>query len=546
VSFSTQHERLGAFPPETRGESMAGCAVLIAMFALLVWPRRLDLPRAMPLLFVPVAAFAYGLTAQAPGALVQPLVVILLAGAAGLAAACFPEELRTRSALPTVLACAGAAVALYAVYQALGGLDYLVERIEAGEPVADRQAVLERARGGRAFALFETPASLGGYLVIVLPVTVTSALARAGAMRWLLVALAAVQVAGLLTATSATALAAILLAVLLAALRRSGSLRHLAVGSSLLFIVLVAVVLMRGGELTTLNDPNSPWRLRAGNFRIAAEMVADRPWVGVGPGGFGEVYPSYRRPGDNESQHVHNLPLELSAELGLPVGLLTTALFYYLFLGPLLRRRTEAPPWWRGLEVGLAAFALQNLADFTGLLPSLLWTAAILRGWISRGEAAASPSAPRWLFGATAATSLVAVALAASSGLAANAHAAARQFAVEGEDAEAERLARRAVRLAPWDVDSRLLHVQASLVASERDGSSLETALLRLDRTIRLSPVRPVARYLRSEVRRDLGDTPGAYADAYEAARLYPMKTLYAEHRDRLVSAVPRRSGPSP
>ena len=100
--------------------------------------------------------------------------------------------------------------------------------------------------------------------------------------------------------------------------------------------------------------------------------------LGVGPGAFAEVYPSVLRPGGNEVRHAHDLPLELTAELGIPLGLLATAAFGLAFLGPLLRR-TRPGGWRLGVAVGLAAFAIQNLGDFTAFFPSLLWLAALLR-----------------------------------------------------------------------------------------------------------------------------------------------------------------------
>ena len=121
-------------------------------------------------------------------------------------------------------------------------------------------------------------------------------------------------------------------------------------------------------------------------------MIADHPWIGVGIGGFGEVYPQYRRATDNETQHVHDLPLELCAELGLPAGMLISALFFYVFLSPLFRRHEGTPPWARGAAVGLAALAIQNLVDFTILLPSLLWVAAIIRGLLVHPSAAQARS----------------------------------------------------------------------------------------------------------------------------------------------------------
>ncbi len=536
---------IGLVPPEVSGEALVAGALLIALFALSVG-RGLDLSRGALLILIPLAAFPYMLSAVAPGAVVQPLTIAFIAVLAGLAASCLPRDLRSRPTLPIVVSCVATAVALYGVQQVLGGLDALVESLQGEMRIPDQEVILARARGGRAFALFPTPAALGGYLALILPITASEALARRGRARWLMLGLAGVQALGLLVAASATATAALLLALLFALVGRAASMRRVAFAAAAVLLILVAVVVQRGAEMTEFAGSNSPWRLRAGNFRIATEMIADRPWVGVGPGGFGEAYPSYRRPGDNESRHVHNLPLEIVAELGLPVGLLVSATFLFLFLGPLLRRTREAPPWWRGLEVGLAAFALHNLADFTAFLPSLLWSAAILRGWISRREAPPACESRSWMVVALLIGTTIATAAAVAGGLAANARAASRQAVVDGDPERAALLAQRAVRLAPWEVDGWLLYAQADLAWRGGTPGRLELARERLDRAVELSPIRPAARALRARVRAALEDAPGAYADAVVAARLYPMRHEYRELRDELARRLPRPPEPEP
>jgi tetratricopeptide (TPR) repeat protein len=251
------------------------------------------------------------------------------------------------------------------------------------------------------------------------------------------------------------------------------------------------------------------------------------------------VFPQYRRAGDNESRHVHNLPLELVADLGTVPGLAGAVLFFVAFLGPLRRTGREAPSWHRGLSVGLAAFALHNLADFTAFLPSLLWTAAIGRGLLSRArvDPGRQPSRASALL-LLALVWLAAAALVAT-GLSANALHRARTAALAGEHDIALATGKQAATLAPWDPDAHLLEAQAWL-ASADPGEALRPAGLAVERAIRLSPVRPAARAVRARVRLASGDLPGAYADLFEAARLYPMNEDYLRQRDALAAQLPR------
>ena len=519
------------FPPETRGECQAGAAALLALAGLLLAPRALTtlgLTTTLGLLlFVPLTVVA-----EARGAVPEAWATLLLAVSAGTCATAIPAG-RDR-ALVLTLASIGVVVGAWGVVQSVYGLAELAERVEAGLRVADESKVLARARSGRAFAGFETPAGLGGCLALTLPVTLGAALDRAGIVRRLLVVAASVQACGLVATRSATAVGGLVLALALCALcdRRSRKLAGvaLALAAALLAIVVVA----RAAEVTDPSGPDSAWRLRAGNARIALEVIADHPWTGVGPGGYGEAYPRYRRPGDNESQHAHDVPLELCAEWGVLLGLLGTIALFGAFLGPVLRRSAEdagtrRDDWWRrGAAIGLAALALQNLADFTLLLPSLLWTAAIVRGRLAArvedgGDAAGGLTLLR--LGAATATVLAAC-VAALSGLAWNERFEARQSIASGEIESATERAGRATRLAPWDPDGWLLLGQAALSSHPPDR---ELAGRAAERAVGLAPTRPAARALRSRVRLLEDDLPGALADATEAARLYPMSPLYAK-----------------
>jgi O-antigen ligase len=354
----------------------------------------------------------------------------------------------------------------------------------------------------------------------------------------------------MLATLSVTAVGALVGAVLLAAAARPRRWRPTAVAGVVGLLVVLAVVGLRRDEILDRSRSDSPWRLRAGNFRVATEVIADHPWIGVGPGGFGEVFPQYRRQGDNETRHVHDLPLEMMAELGVVPGALAGALFLGLFLGPVLRRDHESAPWVRGAHIGLAAFAIQNLADFTAFFPSILWTAALLRGVTVDPDSTSGARLHegwRWTRGIVLAASLVATTLAALAGLSWEARYHARRAAASGDHAEATSLARRSSRLAPWNVDAQSMLAQALLeTAGNAPGNTarLQEALRRSSRAVALSPVRASTREVRARTRLALGDTPGAWADLVRAARLYPLREEYVQMRDEIGLHLPRRPDP--
>lgn len=528
---------LGILPPETHGESLAGCALLIVLFAALPGLRPSPAGRAA-VGIAAVAALLLARSAVAPGPAVEPLASWILALSLAVAAWESGPVLRSDPGVPWTLALLGGVTGGRAVYEKLWGLAHLARQVEASPELPDHALVLARLREGRAYGAFATPAALGGFLAMAAAVTCGFAVSRRGRARIVLLALAAIEVAGIAATASATAAGALAVAAGLALLGSRARRRGAIAAVSITVLLLGAVVALRGSRLLTLADAESPWRQRAGNFRIALEVASDHPWLGVGPGGFGEIFPSYRREGDNESRHVHDLPLEAAAELGVPLGILLTGVFLFVFLRPVLARAAPGEEGWhRGAAVALAAFAVQSFFDFTSFLPSLLWTACLLRGALRASDEAPEPVAEQergMRFAALAATSLAA-GIAVLSGLAANAKLDARNLVAEGDTLRSSERAERAVHLAPWDVDARMFRAEQTFELAgdlRSEPSLIARATSDVDRAVLLSPVRPSARELRSRIRLTTGDLPGGYADLVEAARLYPLRTEYAQRRD--------------
>jgi hypothetical protein len=275
-----------------------------------------------------------------------------------------------------------------------------------------------------------------------------------------------------------------------------------------------------------------PDAIRDGGVRAALEIARDHPLAGVGPGGFAEAFPQYRHAGD--------LPAELVAEWGVPVGLALSALFFWLFVGPAVSRRGEAFTLSSGLKVGLAAFALHNVLGFTAFLPSLLVGAAVCRGLVAQRVArdrAIPVARAAWI-----ALALALTAAAAGSGLARDALIDARDAAASGDHAEALRLAVRASTLAPWDADPPLFAAGARMAA----GSSATAALESAEQAVARAPSRASARSARARARTAAGDATGAYADLVEASRLDPNRPEYASQRDALAAMLGRAGEAAP
>lgn len=529
---------LAFFPPETRGEALAGCGLLIGLAGL-----RGMRGNSATLFTTVFAIVSFGLCSatirQSLSFALWPLAMGMLALAIGLAARRSARDSRLLTWVTWALILSGASVSLHAIYQSFWGFEALLRLVDGDPHYPDRAAVLTRLGRGRAFAAFATPAALGGYLAMTLPVSVGVAIRSKGVARLGAGSLCLLQAAALLASASATATAALIgaLAVALWRIRAVG--RLLLPAGLVLCLLLAGVVWLRGERLIDATDRQGPIHQRAGNVRVAAEIARDHPWLGAGVGGYAETYPRYRVAGDNESRRAHNLIAELVAEWGIPVGLALSGLFFAIFVGPLWRCDSDALRL--PLAVGLAAFALQNLADFGAFMPSLLWTAALLAGVLAR-PVGAERRAPAPTTFVSACALIAAMLVAIGSGLALELRRDARAEAFAGRLDVAMQLAERGVRRAPWNADGVALLAGLEVDAAVGEVPSDDRVATRLDAAIALAPNRASLRALRARWRIERDDHHGAWADLECACRLYPREERYClaarEWRERLIGGT--------
>jgi hypothetical protein len=523
-------------PGEVQGSGLAAAALFVAVASVAASASAAGTPASRWLFAaVPLALVAQRMSI-APGESVEPVACVLLAALAGIGAAHVAKHDELFARLFAALA---AFAGVRALYETFWGLSSMAERLRASEPAGDLLAALGRLEQGRPYGGFATPAALGCFLIMTMPAVAAWALGQRGRLRALGLSAAMLGASGLVATRSVTAMAALASALALAGLRGRVAPRVVAVSAGAIALAIVVVGIVRPDAVFAPSRQDSPWRLRAGNVRIALEIAGDHPLAGVGPGGFAEAFPQHRRAGDNESRHAHDLPAELVAEWGVPLGLALSVLFFWVFLGPVVRTGGNPHTFASGLTVGVAAFALHNLADFTAFLPSLLVFAAVCRGLIAKdvvGERALQAARAAWI-----AVAIGVAAVAAGAGLARDALFQARQEAEAGDHAAALRFARRAERLAPWDADPPQFAAEARMAAGAN-----AAALGDAERAVLRAPSRAAARTVRARARALSGDSSGAYADFVEAQRLYPAHPGYGAQRDALAKALETASGMAP
>jgi O-antigen ligase len=95
--------------------------------------------------------------------------------------------------------------------------------------------------------------------------------------------------------------------------------------TALIPVIMAAALLIAPAELSNrvnsigdMNDPTT--RDRVAMLEAGVSMVRDRPWTGVGPDMVGKVYPDYRTASAVQANnpHLHNVPMQIAAERGLP------------------------------------------------------------------------------------------------------------------------------------------------------------------------------------------------------------------------------------
>jgi len=144
-------------------------------------------------------------------------------------------------------------------------------------------------------------------------------------------------------------------AALLLSLKDFRLLAILPVIAAVLLAAAPGAITARVGSMFSRQDPTN--RDRLAMLREGEHMIAAHPLAGVGPNMVLRVYPEYRDPDAVEAvnPHLHNVPLQIAAERGLPA--LAVWLWFIVRLTVDLARRFRA-----GRHRFLSAAALAAVA----------------------------------------------------------------------------------------------------------------------------------------------------------------------------------------
>jgi hypothetical protein len=448
------------------------------------------------------------------------------------------------------LVVAAAILAMHGIWQFTFGFDEML----AGGGLDE--AVAGRLRTYRVYGRFVLPSVFASVLILILPVAVALAASSRG-WRRAFPALAGAALAGALLLTQSHG--ALLALVVAACVWLASAFRRrrwwLAIPALLAMAALLLVSLAREGAVLEGAVETGPVALRMRNFQAAAGMIGDFPLAGVGGGGFGSAYTRYRQAGDNETRHVHDTYLEMTAEHGLPMLLPMVFGLGCLALA-IGRARRGGDRVLEGAAFGLTAFLLHNLWDISGMLPATLWLAAAVAGVVAgsgrrlMATARTDQEIPERGVGtavAWVAVSAVLAAVALTGILASLSEMSlirARAALQEGDAQVALDEARRGERLAPWKAEhpmlrAELLTHQPGLARFPEEAGAEALAAAR--RAIALNRCWPAAHRTAALASLAAGDAGDAAVDLWKASALYPLAVVYRAELDELAAAADQR-----
>jgi O-antigen ligase len=202
------------------------------------------------------------------------------------------------STLVTVVVSAGAAIAAFGIFQ-FGILRY------------DNLGLRPRGTLGHYM-------TYSGVLMLVIGATLARILFGRRDRLWAALVIPALTVAIALTFTRSAWVGACAAAALLLALKDLRLVAVLPVVAALFFAFAPANVTARFVSMFNLSDPTN--RDRLAMLNEGRRMIQDHPLVGVGPDMVQARYAEYRDPSAVEAvnPHLHNVPLQIAAERGLP------------------------------------------------------------------------------------------------------------------------------------------------------------------------------------------------------------------------------------
>ncbi|MCC7418575.1 MAG: O-antigen ligase family protein [Acidobacteria bacterium] len=155
-----------------------------------------------------------------------------------------------------------------------------------------------------------------GLLMLVICVALARILFGRGERTWAALVMPALAVAVALSFGRSAMVGACVAAALLLALKDFRLVAILPVVAAVAFAVAPGAIAARYASIFDVKDPTRLDRIAM--LHAGRRMIADHPLLGVGPNMVQRTYPAYRDPDARLNPHLHNVPVQIAAERGIP------------------------------------------------------------------------------------------------------------------------------------------------------------------------------------------------------------------------------------
>jgi len=286
-----------------------------------------------------------------------------------------------------LLLLASSIICIYSILQYTTDFFSLSERLKDMSLLSpqDREIMTLRLAQKRVNAFFAFPTTLSSFLTMLIPINIGVIFKnKSAALRIFFSLILSLHLVVLFLTKSYGGIVTLLgVAAFLSAyflFRRSKKkfrqLSLLLLAGFLLVSLIFIIGYFRGG-LFHFKDPANPIVLRLANWNVAMKIIGDFPFLGVGLGNYGTIFPQYYTPDIQPSQFAHNTYLQVFSEVGVIGGTFLLLFLLWWFLRILLKgtkKELILPSnhiLYFALLSSFTAFLINNIFEINAYYPSI-------------------------------------------------------------------------------------------------------------------------------------------------------------------------------
>ncbi|MFH2145752.1 MAG: O-antigen ligase family protein [Candidatus Omnitrophota bacterium] len=271
-------------------------------------------------------------------------------------------------------------IGLRAAYQLFAGLPYITSNYTRQEITQGGFYAWELLKYKRVISWFLSPNVLAGYLIMILPLNFfcsVSALKSKNRIRAIffiftlllnLFALAFTKSAGACLALGFSL--ACFCVIFLTEDKNKAKKVVVIISGILLIIIFFLIFTQRVNSFINVHNPQNSVIQRIYYWKSTLRVIKESSFLGVGAGNFGAIYPRFKGLAANETIFSHNSFLQLWAECGIfALAFFIGMMFFYFFQ----IKKKNFDLLIMGSLIGVLAFLIHNLFDYTFFIPQAAW-----------------------------------------------------------------------------------------------------------------------------------------------------------------------------